>query len=398
LDDPYPLYAEVRERRAVRTPHDGVALAQHHDVIAVLADARFGKVLIPRVPLKATRVMSREFLFLDPPDHARLRRVVAPTFTQSSVAAMRADIEAIAQSLLPASATRIDLVGDFAYPLPFAVVAALLGIPEDDQPQIAHWSQTLTASLDAPAPIKMRDLPRGIKAIARGELHPIAAVRATTGIVRYAQSRIAASKTAPATPLCETLVRGIVDGELNDDEAAATWLMLAIAGHETTANLIGNSVFALLEHPDVLAQLTADPELVPRAVDECLRYDTPVAHTPRVAHDDVAIGDVTIRRGEVVLLLLAAANRDPEAFPDPDRLDLARPKTPSHVGFAHGIHFCVGAALARLEMETALNVVLPRIALDAERPPAVRRPTVAVRGLAEFPVTLRALASPRDRG
>jgi cytochrome P450 len=130
--------------------------------------------------------------------------------------------------------------------------------------------------------------------------------------------------------------------------------------------------------------------LIPRVVDECLRYDTSVPHTPRVAHEDVEVGGVTIRRGEVALLLLAAANRDPDAFPDPDRLDLNRPKTPSHVGFAHGIHFCAGAALARMEMEAALSVVLPRIDVEAERRPPVQRPTVAVRGLADFPLVLRA--------
>jgi cytochrome P450 len=183
--------------------------------------------------------------------------------------------------------------------------------------------------------------------------------------------------------LCETLVRGIADGELNDDEAAATWVMLAIAGHETTANLIGNAIHALLEQ-----HVELDSALIPRAVDECLRYDTPVPHTPRLAHEDVEVGGVTIRRGEMALLLLAGANRDPDAFPDPDRLDFDRPKTPPHMGFAHGIHFCVGAALARLETEAALSVVLPRIALGEQRRTPVRRPTVAVRGLAEFPLTL----------
>lgn len=390
LDDPYPLYAQVREQRAVRTPRDGIALARHRDVTAVLGDARFAKVLLPRVPFGAARVLSRMFLFLDPPDHTRLRRVVAPAFSQSSVAAMRADIETIAQSLVPPTATSVDLVGDFAYPLPFAVVARLLGIPDDDRAQLAQWSRTLTESLDSPPPVKLRDLPRGMAAIMRRESHPVAAVRASTAIARYAQRRIAVSKTAPITPLCETLVRGIADGEINDDEAAATWVMMAIAGHETTANLIGNSVLALLEQPDVLEQLNADPTLVPRAVDECLRYDTPVPHTPRVAHDDVAFGDVTIRRGEVALLLLAAANRDPDAFPDADRLELTRPKTPPHVGFAHGIHFCVGAALARLEVEAALTTMLPRIAVEAERPSPVRRPTVAVRGLTEFVLPLKA--------
>jgi cytochrome P450 len=390
LDDPYPLYAEVRQQRAVRTPGDGVALARHSDVTAVLGDSRFGKVLIPRTPLKATRVLSRMFLFLDPPDHTRLRRVVAPAFSQSSIASMRADIEAIAQSLLPANAASIDLIRDLAYPLPFAVVAQLLGIPDEDRAQVAQWSQTLTESLDTAPSGKLRDLPATIVDIVRGKSQAVVGLRASTAIARYALSRIAASKASPPTPLCEILVRGIANGELNDNEAAATWVMMAIAGHETTANLIGNSVLAILEQ-----QLEVEPALIPNAVDECLRYDTPVPHTPRLAHEDIDVSGVTIRRGEVALLLLAAANRDPDAFPEPDRLDLHRPKTPSHLGFAHGIHFCIGSALARLETEAALNVLLPRIALTGERLLAVRRPTVAVRGLTEFPLSLRA---PSRRG
>jgi cytochrome P450 len=182
LDDPYPLYAEVRSRRAVRTPSDGVALAQHRDVTAVLGDARFGKVLIPRTPLKATRVLSRMFLFLDPPDHTRLRRVVAPAFSQSSVASMRSDIEAVAGSLLPAGASSVDLIRDFAYPLPFAVVAQLLGIPEDDRPKVARWSQTLTESLDTTPSMKLRDLPKEVAAIVRGRSRTLAGLRASTAI------------------------------------------------------------------------------------------------------------------------------------------------------------------------------------------------------------------------
>jgi pimeloyl-[acyl-carrier protein] synthase len=166
--------------------------------------------------------------------------------------------------------------------------------------------------------------------------------------------------------------------------------MMAIAGHETTANLIGNAVLALLHDREVLAKLTADPALIPAVVDECLRYDTPVPHTPRVATSDAELNGIPVRRGETTLLLLAAANRDADAFADPDRLDLTRPKAPPHLGFAHGIHFCLGAALARLEVEVALATLLPR--LDGERAPLAieRRPSVAVRGLSKLEVPLLA--------
>lgn len=394
LDDPYPLYAELRGRRVVRTPRGGIVLARHSDVTAVLSDARFGKLRVPRMPLTATRVLFRMFLLLDPPDHTRLRRVVAPLFSQSSISAMRASVEATAARLLPQHATIVDLVADFAYPLPFAVVSDLLGVPHDDRAQLARWSRVLTESLDTPPPTRARDVPRALAALARRKSHPIAAARAGTAMVRYAQQHLALATAAPPTAFCDALLRAIADGEIDDDEAAATWIMMAIAGHETTANFIGNAVLALVEHPDVVERVIADPSLVPRAVEECLRYDTPVPHTLRVAHKHTHISGATVEPGETTLLLLAAANRDPDAFPDPDRLDLTRPKTPPHLGFAHGIHFCLGAALARLEAEAALGVVLPRLALGPERPAIKRRPNIAVRGLAAFPLAIRPAPAP----
>jgi cytochrome P450 len=180
---------------------------------------------------------------------------------------------------------------------------------------------------------------------------------------------------------------------ISADEAAATWIMMVIAGHETTANLIGNRVLALLDQPDLLTCIHNDPTLMSRVVDECLRYDGPVPYTGRIATEETTINGTRIERGQTALVFMAAANRDPDPFPDPDRLDLARPQTPPHLGFASGIHFCVGSALAKLETEIALTTLLPQLASDLHRGEITRRSSVAVRGLATLPIQLATTGS-----
>ena len=175
---------------------------------------------------------------------------------------------------------------------------------------------------------------------------------------------------------------------MSADEAQATWVMLVIAGHETTANLISLAVLALLDHPDVFTRARSDPTLIARVVDECLRYDSPVPFMPRVAREDVHLSGTTVERGQIAIALIAAANRDPDVFPDPDRLDLERAHTQPHFGFGYGIHFCVGSVLAKLESEVALSALLPRLAPSQDRRAITRLPHIAVRGLASFPIQL----------
>jgi vitamin D3 1,25-hydroxylase len=396
IEDPYPLYEQLRAERSVRTTRGEIVLSRYGDVTAVLGDPRFGKPPVPRLPARSWRPMTRIFLFLDPPDHTRLRRVVAPLFTQSAVAELRTKIESTAAALIPPDAETLDVVTEIAYPLPFAVVSELLDIPAEDRPQVASWSRTMTESLDTPVPSRLRDVATMLAAITRRKIHPIDAMRASAQLVRYAQQRIERAKTDPTTPFVDTLVRALAQDEIDADEATATWIMMAIAGHETTANLIGNAVLALLNDPTVLKQVTTDPALIPRAVEECLRFDTPVPFTPRVANENIELNGMTVRSGEMTVLLFAAANRDPDAFPNPDCLDLTRPKSPPHVGFAHGIHFCLGAALARLEAEAALGVLLPRLAAEHRPSGMKRRPIVSVRGLEHLPVALSRAAAPSD--
>ena len=393
LEDPYPLYGMLRDSGRVRLPTGDVVLSRYAEVAGVLKDAQFGKRPVLRSPFRSGRVLFRMFLLLDPPDHTRLRRVVAPAFTPSAVAALRPAVTAIAERLLPSESRPIDLIGEFAYPLPLEVIGELLGIPPVDRPQIAAWARTLTASLDNPVPVRLRELPRAARDIARGRSHPVAAVRAATRIVDYTRQHIAAATNAPTTELVERLVQAERDGALNADEAAATWIMMAIAGHETTANLIGNSVFALVDHPEVFATVRDDTTLIDRLVDECLRYDSPVPYTARIANENTTLNGLEIERGQSMVVFMAAANRDPDPFPNPDCLDLTRPATPPHLGFAYGIHFCVGSALAKVEAEIALTTLLPRLALKQDRGTITRRPSVTVRGLATFPIQLASPAT-----
>ena len=390
LDDPYRLYSSLREGPPVRLPTGELCLSRYADVAEALKSPNFGKPSFPRQPLKAGRVLFRMFLLLDPPDHTRLRRVVVPAFSPSNIAAMRDTIAGVAERLLPKDAATFDLVSEFAYPLPFAVIGELLDIPREDRERVAAWSRTLTASLDSPPPVRLRDVARTARDAAMRRSHPVAAIRAGMHMVRYAGERLAVASKRPASELLQRLVAARADGVVNEDEAVATWILMAIAGHETTANLIGNSVLALLDHPDRLEQVCRDPTLIGPAVEECLRYDSPVPYTPRFARRATELSDVVIGRDEMVIALIASANRDPEAFPNPDQLELDRPATPPHLGFAAGIHFCVGAILARLETEIALTTLLPRLTKSQTRDALVRRPSVAVRGLERFPLRLTA--------
>jgi cytochrome P450 len=388
LVDPYPFYADLRERRVVRARDGAVVLARHADVVAVLSDRRFGKLPTPKAPLRAARVLFRMFLLLDPPDHTRLRRVVAPAFTVSAIAVLRERITSLTGGLLPPAGGTVELMEDFAYALPITVISELLGIAAADQPRLARWSRLLTESIDDPPPTKLRELPQAIRDVLGRRSHPVAATRAAQQMVGYVEGQLTKANESPATELLSLLSDGLGQRELDRDEALATWIMLAIAGHETTANLIGNSMFALIEHVDVLQRLATDASLIPSAVEECVRFDTPVPYTARIALQPVEIAGLTIEQAQTVLLMMAAANRDSDAFPDADVLDIDRPKTPNHLGFAHGIHFCLGAALARLETEIALATILPRLATDQDPGQAERRATVAVRGLATLPVNL----------
>jgi cytochrome P450 len=371
-----------------RLPTGEIALTRYAQVATALRDPRFGKPPLPQPPIRAVRAMTAQFLMVDPPDHTRLRRVAAPAWTPAEVAAMRPAVEAIATQLLAQRPDDFDLVRDFAYPLPLTLIGDLLGVPAADRRQIGTWTRTLTAAIDVPPPHRLRDMPRVAREIATRRWRPVAAGNATIKIFKYAQQRISAIRANPPSDVMRAVIEGLDAGEISDDEAAATYVLLLIAGHETSANLISSSVYWLLQHPDALAAVRADAILIPPAIEESLRFATPVPQMARFTKEDVDLDGTYIAGGEYLMLRLDLANRDPEVFEHPDEFLLTRPAKPGHLSFGAGIHFCLGANLARLETEVALNLLLPRIAEDEHGDRITWRTTFSVRGPETFPLRL----------
>ncbi|WP_103351422.1 cytochrome P450 [Amycolatopsis sp. CA-128772] len=316
--------------------------------------------------------LSRHMLNSDPPDHTRLRKLVNKAFTARTVARLRPRVEEITTELLDALAgqERADLVPSFAAPLPITVICELLGVREEDRTEFSGWSRTLLSGL----------------------VQPEAVQAAAQSMFGYLTGLIAQKRAQPAEDLLSDLVHASDDGDsLSEPELVSMAFLLLVAGHETTVNLIANGVLALLREPEQLARLRAEPELLPGAVEEFLRFDGPIhLATLRFTAEPVEVDGVTIPEGEFVLVSLLGANRDAQRFPEPDRLDITRPAG-GHLAFGHGIHYCVGAPLARLEAEIALGGLLarfPDIALDAKPDELVYRTSSLVHGLEALPVRL----------
>lgn len=411
-DDPFPLFAEMRAEDPV---HD-IRLADGHDAWLVLGhdqarqalnDPRVSKDMLAALDQDPGVVaeglpgpaFSRHMLNVDPPDHTRLRGLVAQAFTPARVAALEPAIRSIAQELLDTLAAAgpgaaVDLVAGYARPLPFAVICELLGVPEPDRAALQDWFLRLLRPY-------------------AGEPDPDM-VEASDSIVGYLGDLVAAARRAPGDDLVGALVSAsATDGRVSDgapadgsatsgshsgdslthQELMSTLFQLFVAGHDTTTSLIGNGVVALLDHPDQLADLVADPGLLPRAVEELLRFCAPVPHaTFRMTTQPVDLGGTVLASGRQVLVCLAAANRDAARWPDPDLLRLQRPRRP-HLAFGHGIHFCLGAPLARLEARIALGMLLarfpsPRLAVPRRQLAWSHGDGLVLRGLASLPVTL----------
>jgi hypothetical protein len=366
---------QVRRGDAVVTSYD--------DAVVVLREVDFHKPPVPWVPFSQTRILLRMFLALDPPDHTRLRRVVAPLFTPSAVADLRTDLGVLASEVLDAAPQPFDLVRDFAYPFPFRVACRLVGAREDDWELISRSTRILTASLDEPMPLRLADIGPILRSLATRRLRPVAVLRASNVLVRYARARLA-DADGPVVDLLRTAVR---NGEVSEDEAVATWVLVFLAGHETSANLIANAVHALATHPAELHRVKSDPALIPAAVDETLRWDPPVQLNARSASRDATVGGAAVRAGKAALLSIVAANRDPSRVEDGDDFVVGRTPAPPHLSFGFGTHFCLGAFLARAEAEIALDHLLRRAPDLRLSGPAVRRSTTTVSGFDAMPMT-----------
>lgn len=380
--DPYPFYRQLQSKSPVyfHPVMRSWILSRHADVVAVLQDPRFSvdrqqSTLFRRLqPFRGRRAdfveaVNSSLLMKDPPDHTRLRRLVSKAFTPSVVEALRPRVQAIVDELLDVVAPRreMDLIHDLAYPLPVIVIAEMLGIPTADRDKLKDWSDTLAVLVDPLSAAPGHGLPE--------------AEVAYLELTEYLHDVFEQRRRQPRQDLISALVAVEEQGQkLSETELLALCALILGAGHETTTNLLGNAVLALLRNPDERQRLQHDPALIGNAVEELLRYDSPVQLTDRVATADCEIAGQRVRRGTMVALLLGAANRDAAEFADPDRLDLSRQNN-HHVAFGHGPHFCLGAALARLEAQIALPTLLRRFPnLDGERQPKEWKPSIVLRG------------------
>jgi cytochrome P450 len=382
--DPYPELRRLLVEPAPRLRSGEVVLGRHAEVERVLRSPAFLKPTLPPVPLPSVRTMLRMFLLLNAPDHPRLRRAVAPLFTPGAVSARQERIEMEVERLLHGR-RELDVVGDLAYPLPLHLICTWLGVRPGDEPRIEAWAKVLLANLDGPVPLGVRDALRYAGAVVRRRSRPLGTILAIRAMGAYARTLLRGAGDAEFLVVLRDAVAG---GTMSEDEAVATWALLVIAGHETTANLIGNTVHLLLAHPTQLAAVQEDPSLVGAAVEESLRFESPVPMGVRVTSEPVSLAGHDLAAGAPVFVVIASANRDPAVFADPDadRFDLAR-RGPPNLAFGHGAHVCIGAQLARSEAIAAVGAIVARRPVGVGPPPRWR-PTFATRSLEALPVRL----------
>jgi pimeloyl-[acyl-carrier protein] synthase len=382
--NPYPFYRALREKDPVhQSPLGFWVLTRYDDVVTSLRDPRFGRdgfaPLLEAIygPENASGNLPRSMLMRDPPDHTRLRALVNKAFTPRVIEGMRPHIQTIVDRLLDRvhGAQAMDVIADLAYPLPVTVICEMLGVPLDDQDEIRRWSSDIARSLDAIGLLADPDI------VARGA----AARRALT---EYFRRLLPERRAHPKADLLSLLIAAEEQGDkLNEGELLAMCVLLFIAGHETTVNLIGNGILALLRHPDEMIKLRRDPALISLAIEELLRYDGPVQWTARITNTDVEIQGRKIPSGSMIIIAIGSANRDLSHFAGPDRLDIARADN-RHVAFGFGIHFCLGAPLARVEGQIALGTLLRRMpTLTLQTATTDWRESSALRGLKTLPVT-----------
>src|SRR5215217_909708 len=387
--NPYPTYARLRStapvHRAALPDGRGVWLiTRYDDVLSVLEDERFvkdwRKVMtpqqldqVPAIP-EVMKPLSRNMLDTDPPDHERLRALVSKAFTPRLIERMRGRVQAITDALLDTveGQGEMDLIDDYAFPLPVTVIAELLGVPSEDRDRFRQWSDA------------------AVSGNATQEYMEKILIPHMQAFTDYLLAMFEEKRKNPEDDLVSALVQAEEAGDkLSEDELLGMVFLLLVAGHETTVNLIGNGVLALLKHPDQLRKLKDDPSLIKLAVEELLRYDGPVeTSTERFAREDVDMDGTVIPRGEMVLVVLAAADHDPERFSDPDDLDITRTDN-RHLAFGKGIHHCLGAPLARMEGQIAISTLLRRMPnLRLKEPPESLswRPGMILRGLRGLPV------------
>jgi cytochrome P450 len=386
LADPYPLFHRLRTDDPVHWDpflHKWV-VTRYSDAVFVLQ--RFSAHCAP-TPAQLTamgmaalspmaQLMVRQMLFMDPPAHSRIRGLAAKAFTPRRVERIRAHIEDIVDEMLDqvAGCDEIDLIADLAAPLPATVTGELLGLPRSDRDPLKAWSADFAEVLG-----NFQLNPDRVPRIRRS----------LDAMLDYFHAAVRRARNDAGDGLIHALATAEIDGDrLTEDEVVANTIITMVGGQETTTNLIGNGLLALFRHPEQLERLRADLSLIPSAVEELLRYEAPSQQTSRVAPEDVVLGGKSIRKGQTVIVVMAAANRDPERFPEPDRLDIARADN-RHLAFGWAGHFCFGAPLGRIEGQTAFRKLIERFPNLRLGPGTLRwRHNMGLRGLTALPVHL----------
>lgn len=380
--DPHTMFAMMRQAgRVAQIPLGGAGstgylITHHEDAKRALTDLRLAKAPTANIlpPAMVKPGLGKNMLNFDGAEHSRLRRLASLEFTPRRIEALRPRIQEISDSLIDTMRGKdsADLIDDYAFPLPFQVICELIGVPVVDRDDFRGWSNILLDEFGA-----------------RSE----ESVKASDSMLAYVQDLLVRKRSAPDDALLSGLIQASDAGDrLDEDELTSLVFLLLVAGHETTVNLIGNAMELLLRHPDRLSALRAQPELIPVAIEEVLRFESPVkTATLRIAVEEITVGDTTIPAGSVVFIGLMSANRDDNVFADPDAFDFARTDAGQHLAFGHGVHFCLGAPLARMEGKIALEGLLsafPQIALGVPDEALEWRPGLLLRGLSHLPVRL----------
>ena len=392
-DNPYQFFELLREHEPVhQTPFGVYLISRHADASAIARDPHlstnqqnsdlfraFAEANPPSEDDAMGQMNNVVLLFMDPPDHTRLRSLVSKAFTPKMIERLRARVEEVVDERLDDVEARgdgrMDVVSDLAYPLPVMIICELLGVPAEDHATFQSWSSELATSID-PDPLITPEQRVRIEA-------------AGNAFLRYFTDLIERRRESLRDDLLSALIQAEEGGDrLSEEELLGTALFLLIAGHETTVNLIGNGTLALLQHRDQLERLRDDPSLDRNAVEEFLRFDSPVQLTQRITLGDYEVGDVTIPKGQALIPLLGGANRDPAEFEEPDRLDLGRENANRNVAFGGGHHFCLGASLARLEGAVAIGTLVRRFPDITLAGVPERRTTFTLRGLEHLPVAI----------
>jgi len=385
LANPYPLFHRLRTEDPVHWDdylHSWVE-TRYADVVTVLHEFSADRTPTPERLAEMglaelspiAKVMVKQMLFLDPPTHTRIRGLASFAFTPRRVAVLREHIQDIVKSHVDAVLSKgtMDVIADLADPLPYTVTAEMLGVPVEDAPQLKAWSQDFAEMLG-----NFQHNPEHVPRVRRS----------VEEMTRYFQGAIAEIRKHPREGLIQSFLTAEVDGDrFTDEEVIANTIVTMVGGQETTTNLIGNGVLTLLRHQEEFRKLKSDPSLVPSAVEEMLRFEPPSQHTARIAPQDLELGGKQIRKGQAAIAVMAAGNRDPERFPDPDRFDITR-KDNRHLSFGWAAHFCFGAALARIEGQVAFDAMLTRMPnLELAPEPLVWRTNLGLRGLTALHVT-----------